>query len=196
MYMLLLAAERGPEPALALIVAVAFTALIFEVALVALLVQLVVVGAPNEVVVLTGRGRLRPDGSLTGYRELVAGGRALRLPVVESVGRLSLQAFPLRVRVRDAFAKGGARRHLELSAVVAVSSDPEVVPRAIERFLGQDRRDIEQVAAATLEAHARAACAADEDVDRASLEVERGALPDLRALGLELLTARLAEEGA
>jgi flotillin len=62
---------------------------------------------PNEILILSGRNRRTKDGQEVGYRVL-AGGRAIRIPILETIKRMDVTTIPVRVEVRNAYAKGRA----------------------------------------------------------------------------------------
>jgi flotillin len=146
---------------------------------------------PNEVVILSGRKRRAQDGQEVGYRVL-AGGRAIRIPVLETVKRMDVTTMPVRVEVRNAYSKGGIPLNIQAIANVKISSDPAVVGNAIERFLDHNRTEIVRVAQETLEGHLRGVVATltpeqvNEDrlkfAERIASDVSR----DLIKLGLQL----------
>ena len=68
--------------------------------------RLLLISQPNEVVVLSGRKRRLPDGTIVGYR-IIRGGRALRIPFLEKASRMSLETIPIELSVNNAYSKGG-----------------------------------------------------------------------------------------
>ena len=151
---------------------------------------------PNEVVVLSGRKRRNKDGQELGYRVL-SGGRALRIPIVETIKRINVTTMPVLVEVKNAYAKGGTPLDIQAIANVKISSNPSVVGNAIERFLDRDRSEIARVARETLEGNLRGVVATltpeelNEDrlrfAERIALDVSR----DLVKLGLHLDTLKI-----
>lgn len=151
---------------------------------------------PNEVVILSGRKRRTKDGQEVGYRVL-SGGRAIRIPIVETVKRMDVTTMPVRVEVHDAYSKGGTPLNIQAIANVKISSDPSVVGNAIERFLDHDRSEVVRVAQETLEGNLRGVVATltpeqvNEDrlkfAERIALDVSR----DLIKLGLQLDTLKI-----
>lgn len=147
-------------------------AMIVAVALV--LVALVVAGlvlpalscvcGPNEALVVSGRRTAGPDGVVRGYR-VVRGGRCVRLPIVERVDRVDLTALPIAVDVANVYARDGEPLTLRITATVVVGSDPRLLMRFIERFLGVSREHVARAAGETLTGCARQviAAAAAED---------------------------------
>jgi flotillin len=104
---------------------------------------------PNEVVILSGRKHKTSSGQEVGYRVLT-GGRGIRIPILETVKRIDVTTMPVTVKVTNAYAKGGTPLDIQAIANVKISSDPQVVGNAIERFLDQDRQEIIRVARETL----------------------------------------------
>lgn len=151
---------------------------------------------PNEVVILAGRKQRTKDGQSVGYRVL-CGGRAIRIPILETVKRMDITTIPIRVEVKNSYAKGGTPLNIQAIANVKICSDPEVVGNAIERFLGCDRSEMSRVARETLEGYLRGVVATltpeelNEDrlsfTQRIASDVSR----DLTKLGLQLDTLKI-----
>ncbi|MBD2345386.1 flotillin family protein [Anabaena subtropica] len=146
---------------------------------------------PNEILILSGRKWRTKDGQEMGYRVLL-GGRAIRIPIVETVKRMDVTTMPVRVEVRNAYAKGGTPLNIQAIANVKISSDPMVVGNAIERFLDRDRSELTRVSRETLEGYLRGVVATltpeelNEDrlsfAQRIASDVSR----DFSKLGLQL----------
>jgi len=150
-----------------------------------------VICRPNEVIILSGRKWRTPDGQKIGYRVL-AGGRAIRIPIVETVKRMDVTTMAVPVEVHNAYSKGGIPLHIQAIANIKISSDPRVVGNAIERFLGHKRTEMIRVAQETLAGYLRGVVATltpeqvNEDrlqfAERIASDVSR----ELRTLGLHL----------
>ncbi len=160
--------------------------------LVAIARQFLFIGRPNEVLIFSGRRRQLADGSAIGYREVLGGGWAFRVPVLEKVERMDLTAIPIDIAIQNAYSKGGIPLTVHAVANVKVSSDPRRVKNAIERFLGRDPAEIRRVAKETLEGHLRGVLATltPEEVNEDRLKFA-GALvdeaeEDFHKLGLQL----------
>jgi flotillin len=146
---------------------------------------------PSEILIFSGREHKLADGSVVGSR-VVFGGRAWRIPIIETVQRMQMLAVPIDVAVQGAYTKVGIPLKVRAIAVIKLSSDPSVVMNAIERFLGRGLGDIQQVAKETLEGNLRGVLATltpeevNEDrlkfADSLAAEVEQ----DLAKLGLHL----------
>jgi flotillin len=146
---------------------------------------------PNEILIFSGRKHKQSDGTEAGYR-VIFGGRAWRVPLIEQVGHMDMRTIPIDVQVQGAYTRVGIALKVKAIAVVKISSNPQTVMNAVERFLGRDRTAIQSVAAETLEGNLRGVLATltpeevNEDrlkfADSLSQEVEH----DLVKLGLHL----------
>ncbi len=167
------------------------------VLLVLILRQFLYIGRPNEILIFAGRKRRLADGSTVGYRELIGGGRALRIPILERVDRMELSTIPIDIRITGAYSKGNIPLNVHAVANVKVSSDPAVVKNAIERFLGRDPGEIKRVAKETLEGHLRGVLATltPEEVNEDRLKFAQAladeAGDDFNKLGLALDTLKV-----
>ncbi|HEY9667683.1 MAG TPA: flotillin family protein [Coleofasciculaceae cyanobacterium] len=151
---------------------------------------------PNEVVILSGRKRRSSDGQEVGYRVL-AGGRAIRIPIVETIKRMDVTTMLVRVEVHNAYSKGGTPLNIQAIANVKISSDPLVVGNAIERFLDRDRAEVVRVAQETLEGNLRGVVATltpeqvNEDRLKFAERIASDVSHDLIKLGLQLDTLKI-----
>ncbi|UCE48869.1 MAG: hypothetical protein JSW47_01755 [Phycisphaerales bacterium] len=114
---------------------------------------------PNEALIFTGRKNKvkTKDGQVItrGWRAVV-GGAKLRIPVMETVNRISLKTMNLAdVRVEKAYSKEGVPVTIDAVANVKISGDEGMLDRAVERFLGTDARQIQQIIKETLEGQLR-----------------------------------------
>jgi flotillin len=151
---------------------------------------------PNEIVVLAGRKHKTSQGREVGYRVLT-GGRALRIPVLETVQRMDATTIPIRIEVRKAYAKGGTPLNIHAIANVKISTEKALVGNAIERFLGCKREELARVAQETLEGYLRGIVATltpeeiNEDRLQFAEQVAGNVSQDLIQLGLQLDTLKL-----
>jgi flotillin len=153
--------------------------------------QFLFICRPQEVLIFAGRKHRRDDGSEAGYR-VVFGGRAWRVPIIETVDRMDMRSLPIDVQVQGAYTRVGIPLKVRAIALVKISSSPQVVMNAVERFLGRGSQEIQQVAKETLEGNLRGVLATltpeevNEDrlkfAESLSQEVEQ----DLSKLGLHL----------
>jgi len=169
----------------------AFGAGLGMILLFTLLARFLYVCRPSEILIFSGRRHRREDGSEVGFR-VIFGGRAWRVPLIESVQRMDMLIIPIDVSVQNAYTKVGIPLKVRAIAIIKVSSNPEVVMNAIERFLGRGLPEIQRVAKETLEGNLRGVLATltpeevNEDrlkfADSLAAEVEH----DLKKLGLHL----------
>jgi len=151
---------------------------------------------PNEVLIFSGRRRRLADGSTRGCRT-VFGGRGFRLPIFETVDRMSLNVMEVPITIRGAYSKGGVSLNVEAIANVKISSDEVIINNAIERFLGRDPNEIRRVAKETLEGHLRGVLARltpeeiNEDRLKFADELATESEMDLRKLGIHLDTFKI-----
>jgi flotillin len=153
--------------------------------------QFLVICRPQQLVIFAGRKHRQEDGSEVGYR-VVFGGRAWRVPIIETAARMDMRSIPIDVQVQGAYTRVGIPLKVRAIAIVKISSNPQVVMNAVERFLGRGQSDIQQVAKETLEGNLRGVLATltPEEVNQDRLkfaeslsqEVEH----DLAKLGLHL----------
>lgn len=178
------------------LVGVAFLGVIGILVAFAIIKNFLYVGRPNEVLIFSGRDQKLKDGSTLGYR-LVRGGWAVKYPVVETVDRMDLRVFPVRIDTRGAYSKGGIPLNVHAIANVKIASDDEVIHNAIERFLGRSREEIVRVAQETLEGNLRGVLATltpeeiNENRLRFSEQLAEDVEPDLEKLGLHLDTLKI-----
>jgi len=153
--------------------------------------------APNEVLIVSGIFR---GGTIQGRRrgyDTVIGGRTLALPGLQRVDRMSLTLMEVPITVRNAYSRGGIAMNVEAVANVKISSDPEVIGNAVERFMNRDLMEVRRVAKETLEGHLRGVIAnlTPEQVneDRLSFaeSLTKETEADLRKLGLHLDTLKI-----
>jgi flotillin len=159
--------------------------------LIAFLKQFLVICRPNQILIFSGRKHRRPDGAEAGFR-VVFGGRAWRVPIIESVDKMDVRSIPIDVQVQGAYTRVGIPLKVRAIALVKISANPNVVMNAVERFLGRGLDDVQQVAKETLEGNLRGVLATltPEEVNEDRLkfaeslagEVEQ----DLAKLGLHL----------
>ena len=110
-----------------------------------------VICQPNEIVILSGRKRKQPDGSVAGYR-VIRGGRGFKWPFVESVARLPLTTLPIEVHLPKALCSGMIPVTIEGRANVKLAGRVEEgLENAVERFLGKGPEAVTRTAQQTIE---------------------------------------------
>jgi flotillin len=152
----------------------------------------IVICQPNEVMIISGRKRKRPDGSTVGYR-LIRGGRGFQVPFIESSKRLALTTRTVEVRPHRALCKGMIPVDIEGKANVKLAGrEEEGLEAGIERFLGKEADAIDLTAKQVIEGALRGVIAgvSPEDANERRLElaaeVAERARSELSGLGIIL----------
>ncbi len=164
--------------------------------LVVVLKQFLYVGRPNEILIFSGRDRIREDGSHVGFRTVI-GGRTVRIPIFETVERMDLRTIPVTISIEGAYSQGGIPLNVHAIANIKLSSDSRKIDNAIERFLGRDRNEVARVARETLEGNLRGVLAnlTPEQVNEDRLgfvkDLRNDVEPDFEKLGLHLDTLKI-----
>ena len=158
--------------------------------------QFLYICRPNEVLIFSGRKRTLADGSTVGFRPIF-GGRAWRIPLLERVDRIDMTIIPIEIKVTQAYSKGGIPLAVRAIANVKISNNPRHILNAIERFLGQQRAEIRQVAQETLEGTLRGVLAqltpeqVNEDRLKFAESLAEDVEDDFEKLGLHLDTLKV-----
>ena len=146
---------------------------------------------PNEVLIFAGGKRNIPDGRQVGYR-LVKGGSSIQTPLLERTFRMDLSNMIIELKVSNAYSKGGIPLMVEGVANIKVAGEEPTIHNAIERLLGKNRKQIEQLAKETLEGNLRGVLASltPEQVNEDKIAFAKSLLDeaedDLEKLGLTL----------
>lgn len=98
---------------------------------------------PNEVLVVYGRSRRTADGKQVGYR-VVSGGSTFIWPIREDSRSISLNLIQIPLRIENTPNVDGVLITVEAVGNVKISSEPDLLSAAIERFLGYDTKEIER----------------------------------------------------
>jgi flotillin len=173
-------------------------AAVFGIVLLLVLKRLLYICQPNEALIFSGGQRASSDGRRLGYR-IIKGGRAVRIPLFETVDRMDLTNMPIEVSVKGAYSKGGIPLNVHGIANLKVAGEQPVLDNAIERFLGVDRARIMSVAKETLEGNLRGVLATltPEEVNEDKIKFAQSLLgeaeDDLRRIGLELDTLKIQD---
>lgn len=146
---------------------------------------------PNEVMIFTGR-TFRDKEKTMGYR-VIKGGRAMKIPLIETVRTLSLNTMPIEMDVRGALTKGTIPVNVKAMANVKIAGTMEEgLGNAIERFLGKSNTVIAATAREILEGSLRGILATMEpeeaNANRISLakQVFAEVREDMKRMGLVL----------
>jgi flotillin len=146
---------------------------------------------PNEVMVISGRGKL-------GFR-VVKGGGTFIVPIVERVDILSLEDMALEVKCEDVYTSEGVPITVDGVAVVKVASDNESIRTAAEQFLSKQRPEISNIATQTLEGHLRAILGTltveevYQDREKFAQSVQNVAAVDMANMGMSIVAFTIRE---
>lgn len=167
------------------------------IALVVTVKALIVIVPPNAAAVITGRNRQLGDGRAVGYRAVI-GGRTVRIPILEQVSWMPLATIPIELNVQNAFSKGGIPLSVQAVGNIKVASEPEATfNNGVERLLGKNVMEIEDLAKETLSANLRGVLATmtpeevNEDRMKFAAQLLDEADQDLQKLGLQLDTLKI-----
>lgn len=187
-----LAAIIEPEAfaAIGAIVVIAFIALVMVVKRVLYVCQ------PNEVLIFAGRRRDAGNGRIAGYR-IIRGGRAVRIPLFETVDRMDLTNMIIEVRVDNAYSKGGIPLSVQGVANIKIPGTEPLLNNCLERFMGKSRQEIMKIARETLEGNLRGVLAGltpeqvNKDKEEFAAKLAEEAEQDLSELGLVMDTLKI-----
>src|SRR6476659_7284815 len=180
-----------------LLITLVILAIVFAGVMSMVLTRFLYICQPNEVLVFSG-GQRASVGRKVGYR-IIKGGRALRIPLLETVDSMDLTNMPIEVAVQGAYSKGGIPVNVHGIANVKIAGEQPVLDNAIERFLGVDRARIMGIAKDTLEGNLRGVLATltPEELNQDKIKFAQSLLSeaedDLRKLGLELDTLKIQD---
>jgi flotillin len=150
---------------------------------------------PNEVLVFSGRQRFSAGRDVS-YR-IIKGGRALRVPIIETVDRMDLTNMIIEVTVRNAYSKGGIPLMVQGVANIKVPGEEPLIHNALERHLGKSRDEIMKIARETLEGNLRGVLATltpeqvNQDKEAFAGKLAEEAEHDLNSIGLVLDTLNI-----
>jgi flotillin len=172
--------------------------------------SLLYVCRPNQALIVTGRKQvvdgvdrgpmiILPHGEARDALRFVGAGRGrvFRVPVIERIDRMDMGAMSVDIVVRDAYSKGNIPLQIHAIANVKVTSDPNLLRNAVERFMGRERKEIALVAQQTLEGAVREVLAqmTPEQVNEDRLvfaeNLIKSAKDDLDKLGIQLDTLKI-----
>jgi flotillin len=105
---------------------------------------------PNELLVVAGKKHRLPSGETANYTVIQAGSH-WRLPFVQSVSRMDIRLVPIELAVTKVLSNGGIPLDVHAIANIKITSNPQFIYNAVERFLTVDPRAIYTTAKQTLE---------------------------------------------
>ncbi len=101
---------------------------------------------PNEVIVVSGRGKVR----------FVTGGADMVIPLFHTWNRLSLEVMTLDVNTPEVYTSQGVPVMVDGIAQIKIRKDEVSLHAAAERFLGKKTEEIARIALETVQGHLRA----------------------------------------
>jgi len=150
---------------------------------------------PSEVLIFSGRDNTTQHGSI-GYR-VIKGGRAIRIPLFETVDRLDLTNMIIEITVKNAYSKGGIPLTVQGIANIKIPGELPLLHNTLERFLGRTREEIMEVGRETLEGNLRGVLATltpeqvNRDKEAFATKLTEEAEHDLNRIGLSLDTLKI-----
>ncbi|HME90762.1 MAG TPA: SPFH domain-containing protein [Myxococcaceae bacterium] len=104
---------------------------------------------PNEILVVSGK-RHRSSGGVSNF-SVIQAGTHWRVPLLQNVYRLDARLMPIELQVMKVLSNGGIPLDVHAIANVKITSDPQYVYNAVERFLNVPVETIQMTARQTLE---------------------------------------------
>jgi flotillin len=135
---------------------------------------------PNEVLVVSGRGRVR----------FITGGADMVVPLFHTWNSLSLEVMTLDVTTPEVYTAQGVPILVDGVAQIKIKKDEASLHAAAERFLGMKPQDIARIALETVQGHLRAILGnlSVEDIyrnrDQFAQKVQEISAGDLSNMGL------------
>jgi flotillin len=105
---------------------------------------------PNEVLVVSGKRTVLPGGEKLNFAVIQAG-RHWRMPFIQTVSRMDVRLIPIELAVTKVLSNGGIPLDVHAIANVKITSDPQYIHNAVERFLNLPPENIRLSAKQMLE---------------------------------------------
>jgi len=157
---------------------------------------------PNEVLIISGRGRTiaRPDGTAEriGYRWVVGGG-AFVLPIKERAQTLAVEVINVRIKTPEVYTNNGVPILAEAVAQVRIDSSDHSIRKAAEQFLGTGTEGVARVAQTIFEGKMREVMGSMtvEEIYQSRDEFNRGVreavVNDFAGMGIAMLSFALTD---
>jgi flotillin len=142
--------EVSDSGQLALVGGSALAAAIGLLVFLALLRRFLYVCRPNELLVVAGKRHKLPSGESANYTVIQAGSH-WRVPFLQTVARMDIRLMPIELSVTKVLSNGGIPLDVHAVANIKVTSNPQFVYNAVERFLTLPPQAIHMTAKQTLE---------------------------------------------
>jgi flotillin len=178
-------------PTLAMIIGTAVGLVVALLGLTFIVTKFLYICPPSQIFIFSGKRQRLADGSTVGFK-VIHGGRAFRIPLLETVSKMDVRLFGVEVGVANAFSRGGIPLTVHAIANVKINTSGRHVQQAVERFLGMPEAQIQTIAKQTLEGVLREVLSqlTPEEVNEDRLKfaetLMRNAKDDFDKLGLEL----------
>ena len=142
--------ETEDPQALLFVVLVAVGIAVGLLVFIALLRSFLFVCRPNELLVVAGKKHRLPSGETANYTVIQAGSH-WRVPFVQSVTRMDIRLIPIELSVTKVLSAGGIPLDVHAIANIKITSNPQFIYSAVERFLTLPPEAIHMTAKQTLE---------------------------------------------
>lgn len=110
--------------------------------------------APNEAVVVYGRGKKTADGKIA-FSDIYTSGGRIVWPVIEGYAKLMLNVMQIELLVEDVPSANGVKVTVKGTANIKIKSDPASLHAGAERFLNMPMEMIREIGYKNLEGHLR-----------------------------------------
>ena len=142
--------EVSDSGQLALVGGGALVAAVGLLVFIALLRRFLYVCRPNELLVVAGKKHALPTGESANYTVIQAGSH-WRVPFLQTVSRMDIRLMPIELAVTKVLSNGGIPLDVHAVANIKITSNPQFVYNAVERFLTLPPQAIHMTAKQTLE---------------------------------------------
>jgi len=148
---------------------------------------------PNQVLVVSGRRRLLPDGRYAGFR-FVRGGGTFVLPVIEKAEVLSLEVVSIEMPKLKVRTAQGVAVEVDCLAQIKIKGEDMSILAAAEHFLSKSAVEIKNVVRPILEKHLRTNLGSKsieeigQDLERCAARVQDASSADLGKMGLSVIS--------
>jgi flotillin len=105
---------------------------------------------PNEVLVVAGKKHRLPSGEAANYTVIQSGSHR-RVPFLQTVARMDVRLIPIELVVTKVLSNGGIPLDVHAIANIKITSYPQFIYNAVERFLTLPPTAIHMTAKQTLE---------------------------------------------
>src|SRR5579863_7339595 len=105
---------------------------------------------PNEVLVVSGKRTNLASGERLNFA-VVQSGRHWRVPMAQTVTRMDMRLIPIELQVTKVLSNGGIPLDVHAIANIKITSHPQFIYNAVERFLTLPQFAIHTTAKQTLE---------------------------------------------